>query len=632
MKKTRLGIIVLLFVAGYMLVLGKAFYIQVIGPDKLISYSKSQLLREYKVYPNRGNIYDRNGQPLAINVQTFNIFILPKDIKVTQKSLKSLSRVVPQINYKKVIGHVKSRDRYTWIARKIRLSNEQVEKIQDLESIYLEQESSRVYPNHETLAQTLGFVGVDNDGLAGLEYQYNDDLRGDVKVVKYLKDAKGRPIKRESMDLHSKAKDVHLSIDKNLQIVVEGALKEAVEKNNAVKGGAGVIDVKTGEILAIANYPSFDPNTPKGYAPDQRKLSFVTDPFEPGSMFKSLTIASALDNKVLNEDTHYYCERGRLVVEDHIINEAESDKKFEWLSVSDILKYSSNVGTTKIAFDLKFPKLKTSLELFRVGKKTGVELPGESRGIFTKKENVSPLALSNFSFGQGLATTAIQMLSTYAAIANNGIWMRPTLIKGGNENIPGEKIISESTAKSLEKMLIKVVDSGTGTNAAIPYFKIAGKTSTAQKAVDGGYSGYIPAFVGYPVNVENRFAVLVYVDDPKQGEYYGNQVAAPVFKKIVQSMLYKNKGADPVVFKQVAQQTQTDSVSTIQSKSRFIGKFLVPNFSGLDKKSAIELARQSEISIEHLGMGLVESQSINVGVALGPNQKVQLSYRLPKYE
>ena len=632
MNRSRISVIILCFVSVYLIVLGKAFYIQVVGPDNLISYSKSQLLREYKIYPNRGNINDRNGQPLAINVQTFNIFTLPRDMQITQRSLRALSKIVPQINYNTVISHVKKRDRYTWIARKIRLNPVQIDKIRDLESIFLELESSRVYPNQELLGQVLGFVGVDNDGLGGIEYQYNEKLRGDVKVVKYLKDAKGRPLKRESMDFHSKSEDLVLSIDKNLQALSESILRETVIKDRAEKGGIGIMDAESGEILAIANYPGFDPNNPKNYNPDYRKLSFVTDPFEPGSIFKTLTIASALENKILNEDTHYYCEKGHLVVEDHVINEAETSEKFEWLSVSDILKFSSNIGTTKIAFDLKYPKLKTTLELFGVGKKTGIEIPGESRGIFTKKENISPLALSNVSFGQGVATTGIQMLEAYATIANHGIMRRPTLLKDGNKDQPGIRVISDATAKTLEKMLIGVVDSGTGQNAQVPFFKIAGKTGTAQKAIDGGYAGYMSSFVGFPVNVEKRFVVLVYIDNPKNGSYYGNDVAAPIFKAVVQSLLYKNKNIEPTMAKNSLPKQEIDTVTTTQAKSRFLGKFLVPNFVGLDRKSATDLSQQAEISIEHIGMGLVESQSIAAGQSVGPAQRINLNYKIPSYE
>jgi cell division protein FtsI (penicillin-binding protein 3) len=269
-----------------------------------------------------------------------------------------------------------------------------------------------MYPNHDVASQVLGFVGIDNVGLAGLEYLYNDDLKGEPRIVKYVRDAKGRAIKFESEDIGGTAKDITLSIDKDLQAMAEKYLKEAVDKFDAESGGFGVMDAETGEILAVGNYPNFDPNDVNKSKEVHRKLAFATDPIEPGSTFKTFTVISALENNIAKPETAFYCERGELEVEGHIISEAESKKKFEWLTVSEILRHSSNIGTTKLAFDLTYPKLKKTLTRFGFGEKTGVEFPGESRGIFVNKDNVPPLSLSNISFGQGVATTGMQMPSS----------------------------------------------------------------------------------------------------------------------------------------------------------------------------------------------------------------------------
>lgn len=631
----RIFIILLLF---FIIIGIKAFKIQVFDRDHLIAKSKKQFLRQRKTYPKRGNIYDRNGQPLAINVQTFSLFSVPPKNKKwnIESTIKNLSKIIPELNSSKLIKLLKKRKKFTWLGRKMSLSKIQVSKIKKLKGVYLEVVPKRLYPNHELLSQTLGFVGLDNNGLAGVEYSLDEKLRGKPTIRKYIIDNKGRPISYKGQIDEAESQDVFLSIDKDLQSISEIALKEAVIKYSALRGGVGVMDAKTGEILAMANYPTYDPNDLSTSKARTRKLSFVSDPFEPGSTFKTLTAAAAIEHKMARIDTNYYCERGRFNVEGHIISEAESRKKYEWLSLKEIIKYSSNIGTTKIAFDLTFPKLKETLDLFGIGVKTKLELPGESRGIMTNDKNIKPLRLSNISFGQGVATTGIQMLAAYAAIANDGVFNRPTILKGGNEKKPGRRIISKATARDLTEILTEAVETGTGKNARIPYFKIAGKTSTAQR-VDraGGYNGYVPGFIGYPVNIDNRFVIYVYVDKPdtKNG-YYGNLIAAPVFKKIAQHILYKIKAFDQLAVKKNDSKEKGvfDTVIMKQSSTRFNGHGSVPNFVGLDKISARNLSKKYKIKIKQFGIGVISSQNPPSGVTLEKNQVVKLYFSPPSYE
>ncbi len=617
----------------FFFVIGKAFKVQVVDRNKLLKRSKDQVFREIKVYPKRGNIYDRNGRPLALNVQTYSIFTMPKQLKGSSSIYKKLSRIVPELSYKKILKKVKNRTRYTWLARKIPLKKDQVKAIKALKGIYIDSVPKRIYPNNEVASQIIGFVGVDNVGLSGVEYRFDKELKGRPKVVKYVKDAKGRPVKFESQEIRSKNFDLYLSIDKELQATAEKYLKEVVVLRKATRGGIGIIDASQGEILAMANYPTFDPNNLKISKPEDRKLAFVTDPIEPGSTFKTFTIASALENKIANPDTSYYCERGRLKVEDHTISEAESKEDYEWLSVTEILKYSSNIGVTKIAFDLTYPKLKKTIKKFQFGKRTGIEVPGESRGIFNESENVSPLSLSNISFGQGVATTGIQMLAAYAAIANRGNYYPPTLIRGGNENRKPMRIISESTAKKLESMLVDAVDSGTGDQAKLKLFKIAGKTSTAQRVDSkGGYKGYVSGFIGFPVNIDRKYVIYVYIDNP-QDHYYGNVVAGPVFRKVAEYILYKNREFSKLaVSSEKANLGNVDTVEIKQSSTRDFGEGKVPKFMGLDKKSAMYLAEKFDINLVQKGMGVVIKQVPLPGDALRDNGLVKLFYAPPSYE
>jgi cell division protein FtsI (penicillin-binding protein 3) len=636
--KNRIFFSFIVFCLLFGVVLSKAFYIQVVNKTKLLAYAKSQFIREVKEYPNRGNILDRNGNPLAINVHVYNLFTIPKKKDENfYRQLKELSKIVPELTYVKLKSAVNGRTKYTWLGRKITLSEAQLKQIKLLEGIFVESHSERVYPNRDLLAQALGYVGVDNKGLAGVENSQNHRLQGEPQVVKYIRDAKGRPIKYESRSGELISKDLYLSIDKDIQGALESYLKDAVVHHKAFRGGAGVMDAETGEILAIANYPTFDPNRATAFPQEHRKLAFVTDPFEPGSIFKTITIASALEHKVASSDTKFFCELGRIKVQNHWVTEAESHEKFEWLTVSDILKHSSNVGTTKIAFNLKYPKLRATLDKFEIAQKTGIELAGESKGILSFKatDKVKPLSLSNISFGQGIATTAIQMLRSYAVIANGGHLLRPTLMRTDEPQISeSNRIISENTAVELTAMLIKAVSNGTGGNAKIPHYMIAGKTGTAQRvSPKGGYEGYISSFVGFPVNVNKKFVVLVYVDHPTANGYYGGAVAAPVFKKITQYILYKKKDfAQFAHYDEKSNKTNLDEVHSQQAAGhKVFAPGLMPNFVGLDKASALQLAEERKIKLTVNGFGVVTRQSVDAGTPLAQESSIKLQFEAPTY-
>jgi cell division protein FtsI (penicillin-binding protein 3) len=649
-EKNKIIFVFTCFCFFFLFVLGKAFKVQLLDAGDLMARANSQFLRQVTVYPKRGNIYDREGIPLALNVQTYNIFTIPK--VVTDKSTyRKLEKIIPELEYKDSLKKIYKRNKFTWLGRKLKLSDPQVAKLKELKGIFVEAIPERIYPHHEMLSQVLGFVGVDNNGLAGLEYMYDKELKGNPVTLKYVIDNKGRPIKYEShFDVTAGAKDIYLTIDKDIQGMAEKYLKEAVQKHLADRGGVGVIDASTGEILAIANYPSFDPNNPKIYDPEHRKLSFAIDPFEPGSAFKLFTVASAFEHKVATLNSSYYCEQGKMVIDGHTVSEAESHEKYEWLPVSDIVRYSSNVGTTKIAFDLKFPKLKETLKTLNIGQKTGIEVPGESRGILTDADNVPALSLSNISFGQGVAVTGVQMLAAYAAMANGGVYNQPTLIRHDRTDIKdfapetdnqlkkSRRVFSQKTADDLTTALVGAVEKGTGSNAQIPHFVIAGKTATAQRvSKSGGYSGYVAGFIGYPVNVDKRFVIYVYIDNPKVGGYYGNAVAAPIFKNIAQYMLYKNKDInihenqkEEIDLAKV--KNNIDMVQTKISATREINPNLVPNFMGLDKVSATNIGEKINLPLNHKGMGVVKSQTPAPGTPVTQEMVIKLEYMPPNYE
>jgi cell division protein FtsI (penicillin-binding protein 3) len=397
----------------------------------------------------------------------------------------------------------------------------------------------------------------------------------------------------------------------------------------------GVMNANTGEILAMANYPKYNPNKFKQYASNDRKISYISDPFEPGSVFKTFTLAAAIESKIADKDTSYYCEEGKFNVGGHVISEAESSKRFEWLTMEEILQHSSNIGTTKIAFDLTFPRLKKFIDSFNLNKKTNIELPAESRGIYIESENVTPLRLSNISFGQGIATTPLQILAGYSVFANGGEYVRPTILKVDGP-VNKTRVISKDTADKVTKMLISSFYNGTGDSAKVPHFTIAGKTSTAQKqGASGKYETHIGGFAGFPVGLDNPFVIFVYIDSPKKNGYYGNQTASPVFSKLAEFMLYREKShsihakVDTKTIKQVFDQIKVqDSARAVNS----INASEMPNLLGLDKKSVNKLFHEHTYKILHKGHGIVIHQSIHAGTKIGPGTEFTIEYSPPRYE
>lgn len=623
------SIMILLFTA----VAVKAFYVQVVNRSKLISYSDSQVIRTKKVYPKRGQILDRNNNPLAVNVKRYNVFTFSKDLKQTLNSLNKIKASSIKSKYTKIKKNIiKRKNKFTWIARNINLSKSEYKKIKSLKGIRVEEQFGRMYPNNEMASQLIGFVGIDNSGLSGIENYFNEELTGKPEVKKYYRDAKGRPVKFDDDVISNSAKDIVLSIDKDIQSNLERFLKEGVVKHQALRGGAGVMDANTGEIIAIANYPTYDPNKISVSKAKNRKLSFVTDPFEPGSVFKTLTIASALEHNVVKPDTNYFCERGKYRVQNHFIKESDSGHNFEWLSVEEILKKSSNIGTTKIAFDLTYPVLKKDLKKFHIGERLKVEIKGESRGILEQKDNITPLRLSNISFGQGVATTGLQMLASYAPFANGGYYVKPTFLKSSKHENNGEKILKDETISQIQKMLIAAVEDGTGENAKVKYFTIAGKTSTAQRIDSSGkYKGYTSGFIGFPVGVEKNFVAFVYIEDPQKG-YYGNQVAAPIFKKIVSSILYKKKEFNILAKETKGSSASMDRISYKSSAIRKTVKGIMPDLQGLDKSSTFKVLDKLKLDYDTKGFGVVFTQSPKAGTKITNNTKVAIEFKAPDYE
>lgn len=627
--RKKILLTIFIFFGLFSTLIGRAFYLQVYNKEKLLKYADTQFIRATKLYPQRGQILDRELTPLAVNIQKFDIFAMPQDMKST-RAIFEVCKIIKSLKCLDLHKKLSERKKFTWIAREIPLTKDQLISLKKIDGVYIEERFARYYPHKSLAAALVGHVNIDLQGTAGIEYSFDHELRGAPKNIKYYKDAKGRPVRLESVQFSGKGQDVILSIDHELQAMAEKYLAEGVSEVNAQSGGAIVMNAKTGEVLAMATVPSFDPNQYGKYDPKLRKLSMLTDPFEPGSTFKIFTIAAALEEKVVTPETKFHCENGKMQIGKRTIGEA-AGHKYGLLTVSDIFKHSSNIGTTKIAFELGYNKLHDFIEKLKFGIPTGIEIKGESRGIYSEIKKPSLIHLSNLSFGQGIATTPLQMVSAYGAIANDGVMAKPTILRQeNNQPISQQRIMSLATAKKLQKMLIHVVDNGTGFNAKISQFDIAGKTSTAQKVgSDGRYSGIIAGFIGFPLNISEKVVIYVYVDEPKSKKY-GNDVAAPIFQKIMSYYLYQSHNIAPT--RLAKEEIIIDKVQNVQAAIiRYKEPGTVPNFYGLDKISAQELALAHGIELEIRGSGIVEKQSPEAYTALKPKGKVQLNFNSPEY-
>ncbi len=518
-------------------------------------FSDRQQTGSVKIHLPRGSVYDRNMNELAVSIKMDSVYLNPRKITNQEEVSKTLSRMLePKNRIKRRALHNKlarslkkySGKSFVWARRKV--PQEICDKIREknIRGVGFVKESKRFYPKREIAAKIIGFCGIDNQGLYGLEYKYDKIMRPQSSQFTVLKDALGRPISMPdalSIFEESAPFDIVLTIDERIQYIAEKALERQVKKVGAKSGVAIVMDPATGDILAMAEQPRYNPNNFAKYGSEWWKPKAVADAVEPGSTFKLFVVAAALETKAVRPTERIDCENGRYRVAGRNFREAHYGK-YEILTVSEIISKSSNIGAIKLGERLGAERLLASLRLFGFGSKTGIDLPGESAGLLRPVSEWSRWSLPSISFGQEVAVTPIQLISGVSAIANGGYLIRPKLVKALLRNgkemkvIKTEirhRVISERTAKAVIDMMVGVVRDGTGKRASIPGFTVAGKTGTAQKIdpVTKTYSGdkYLSSFVGFfPAN-KPRLAILVMVDEP-EGMAWGGVVAAPVFSEI----------------------------------------------------------------------------------------------------
>jgi cell division protein FtsI/penicillin-binding protein 2 len=530
----RLRVLVVLVALAFAAVLGRALWLQVVRSPDLAEMAKRQHRETITIPAGRGTIYDRNGVPLAIGEQTTTVFADPRNIRNAQRVAVAAGRALG-VSAEDLYPQLRDRtSRFVYVQRKA--DPLRAAELADLElpGLGFYPEELRAYPQGSVAAQVLGFAGVDNAGLEGLERSLDRTLKGQPGSEVVVTDPYGRAIEVVEARAERPGKSVTLTLDHQLQASAEDILARTVRAWKAKGATAVVLDPRTGAVLAMANYPSYDVNRFATAVPDARRNRAVTDLYEPGSTFKIVTVAAALEDGLVTPASSYWLEP-TIQVSDRVIHEAH-DRVAQRMSVRTILAESSNVGTITIAQKLGAGGLASWIDRFGFGQRTGVDFPGESAGLVLPLERWSGSTIGTVPIGQGIAVTPLQMVSAFAAIGNGGVRMRPHLVeKVGGKKVArgdGKRIVSRRTADRMMSMFRNVVVEGTGAEAAIPGYTVAGKTGTAAKPEGGKYvAKYVASFVGLVPAARPRLAVLVAVDEPK-GQIWGGVVAAPAFRDI----------------------------------------------------------------------------------------------------
>ncbi|TKB47670.1 peptidoglycan D,D-transpeptidase FtsI family protein [Thalassotalea mangrovi] len=542
--------------------IARAAYIQVIEPDMLKAQGDLRSLRTATKDTHRGSITDRHGEELAVSVPVQTVYADPK--YVIEKNGLSQTRRLQALadvlgmdlsTLKQRIGTNPKR-RFVYLARQINPAIADYVKELRIPGIHLRKESKRFYPAGEITAHLIGFTDVDDMGIEGLERVYNDVLTGESGKKQYRKDAKGNPIEILDEQEAKQPQDIVLSIDQRIQALAYRELIAGIKSFKANSGSVVVADVHTGEILALANAPSFNPNNRSGVAPHRFRNRAITDVFEPGSTMKPLTVLSALEFGSANQDT--VIKTGRTM---RIGGRRVSDPRaYGEQTLADILKNSSNMGSTRLALDM--PKDYFIGKFFEMGfsEDTGTGLIGETPGMLSDRSRWSKFELATLSYGYGLAISPLQLARFYATVANGGI-KRPLSVLKDPEFNQGERVVSQKNARALLSMLEQVVSDGGAWRAKVEGYRVAGKTGTAIKSGIGGYGNdYRGLFAGIAPVSDPQVVVVVVIDEPAGDLYHGGEIAAPVFSKVMAGTLrYLNIAPDAV--EQLTTQTDVTGVS-----------------------------------------------------------------------
>ncbi|HXE74115.1 MAG TPA: penicillin-binding protein [Candidatus Xenobia bacterium] len=538
-----LGVVAFLWLGA---ILARLIDLQVVRHGELAQRAQRQQQRTLEVTPKRGVIYDRNRHELAVSISVDSVFAVPSEVIDPEATARRLSPVLG-VDTTILEDKLRSSRSFVWLKRKLTAAEADRVRSLGLAGVYFQPEHKRFYPKRELAAHVLGFVGMDENGLAGVELGLDNVIRGRSRRLVITADGRRRWFDRVG-DVPTEGASVILTLDENVQYIAERELAAAIAKTRAASGTIIVQEPRSGEILALANYPTFNPNNPSAVPQENhvnRALSFV---YEPGSTFKLVTIAAALEEGAADPEEVIDCQQGAIYIVGHRIRD---HKPFGLLTLRQVVYESSDVGAIKVGLRLGNDKMYQHIRRWRFGQPTGIELPAESPGLVRPPSNWSRISIGAVSMGQEVAITSLQLTAAVSAVANGGVWVQPHVVREiyrGNQAEPippkpQERIIDSKVAEELRRMLAGVVREGTGRAAQPVGYSAAGKTGTAQKIDKSGrYSptDFVASFTGFAPLDDPVVTVTVVLDSPR-GLYHGGEVAAPVFRSVVERVLaYRN--------------------------------------------------------------------------------------------
>ena len=534
----RVSLVMAFFALVASSLFARAIYLQVLDKDFLNQQADTRHLRTESISAHRGTILDRNGEPLAISTPVDSIWANPKEFSTAIDKIPQLAKAL-ELNSETLMRRItRSMDReFLYLKRHLNPSAAQRVMALKLPGINIQREYRRYYPASEVTGHLVGFTNIDDQGQEGLELAMNYWLEGEPGAKRVLKDRLGRSIENvESIRPPHHGKDLRASIDLRLQYLAYRTLKAAVKSHSARSGSIVILDVKTGEVLAIVNQPTYNPNDRSQFVAERYRNRAITDIFEPGSSIKPLIVAAALESGQYRPSSVVDTAPGYLMVGPKKIKDTRNLGR---ISLTTILARSSNVGMSKLGLTLQPDLLWETMTAFGLGEMTTSGFPGESAGMMSHYSNWREISQATISYGYGISVTALQLVQAYAAIGNAGV-MQPVSLLAVDGRSEGERIISHDTAVAVRRMLEEVVrPGGTGTKAAVDGYRVAGKTGTAWKSAPGGYSEdkYFSIFAGLAPASAPRLAAVVVIDEPSGELYYGSDVAAPVFADVMAESL-----------------------------------------------------------------------------------------------
>ena len=634
----------------------RLYFLQVVQSADLKTRATRQQQRTLDVSPRRGIIYDRNNNELAVTIKVDSFFVNPEEVKDQVRTARVLSDItgVPRAE---LLERFDTEKNFVWIKRRVVASEANAIWRARLPGVYSQPEDQRFYPKKELASHVLGYVNIDGEGIGGLEYKYNKAVRGEPGILHIRRDARGL---RYQSDEEPAAPGANLvtTIDQNIQFILEKELREAAVRTRAKGIAAVVMDPHSGEILAMANYPDFNPNEYAKYEPTDRINRAVNAVYEPGSTFKVLTVGSALEEHLTTVDELIDCLGGGITIAGHRISD---HNKYGLLTTTQIVQNSSNVGAIRIGLRLGEDRFYSYVQRLGFGRPTGIDLPGEERGLTKPVSRWSGMSLASMSMGHEIGVTPLQVLAMASAIANGGILYRPFVVKrvvdpkkGITETEPhGERVLTAETTAKLRPMMEDVVTGGTARAGQLEGYTAAGKTGTAQKVIDGHYSKtkFWGSFVGFAPASDPRLSIIVVVDEAI-GLHQGGQVAAPVFKRVAeQSLRYMSVPSDeplyspkytlkeekkPVPAKHAAPapplpadwkvvDAAFSTAATVQPVLE-MGEIAVPDFSGKSLRQVTEQCLKIGIRLRSSGSGGAVEQFPPAGSPVRPGTHVQVRF------